>query len=315
MPRGHVFPDFRWIAHLRGEAGLTQDDVAELSGFGRRTISKIENGKPTTAPTLSAIATVLSRSLGRDVTLADLVRAPHGQADRNGALQKPAEFVVAQQILSLHLPSVCGCAARRSPTDLAPELSLDEFAEVPAEEPSPDRGKRIVRLQAVLIDTYSLQFFDEGLTEIGFPYATFGSSISGRSLSHPDAGRKRGRRSTPAASRCGCEAGDPVLRLMLSYTHDRPLVVQNEIEYEGAFRQPNEQRFHADVVFPTDSLSMLIHFPGDRRFAALIGRRRHRSSDCWSPVADQPISLSPGRVAYWRIESPAVGERYELSWQ
>ena len=311
MPRGHVFPDFRWIAHLRGEAGLTQDDVAELSGFGRRTISKIENGKPTTAPTLSAIATVLSRSLGRDVTLADLVRAPNGQSDRYGTPQKPAEFVVAQQILSLHLPSLCCCSARRPSTDFVPELSLDE----PGDEPAPAPGKRVARMQAVLINTYSLQFFDEGLTEIGFPYATFGSSISGRSLSHPDAGRKRGRRSTPAASRCGCEAGDPVLRLMLSYTHDRPLVVQNEIEYEGAFRQPDEQRFHADIVFPTDSLSMLIHFPGDRRFATLTGRRRHRSSDGWLPVADQPISLSPGRVAYWRIESPAVGERYELSWK
>src|SRR5580704_18597110 len=71
MPRGHVFPDFRWIAHLRGEAGLTQDEVALRSGYGRRTISKIENGKPTTAPTLSAIATVLARSLGREVTLYD----------------------------------------------------------------------------------------------------------------------------------------------------------------------------------------------------------------------------------------------------
>ena len=85
MPRGHVFPDFRWIAHLRGEAGLTQDDMAMRSGFGRRTISKIENGKPTTAPTLVAIASVLSRSLGRDVTLTDLISAPGGQANRNGS--------------------------------------------------------------------------------------------------------------------------------------------------------------------------------------------------------------------------------------
>ena len=219
--------------------------------------------------------------------------------------------MVAQQILSLHLPSLCSCTAHQQPIDPLPGLSSDEAAD----ELSPGPGKRIIRSQAVLINTYSLQFFDEGLTEIGFSYATFGSSMSGRSLSHPDAGRKRGRHDTPAVSRCGCEAEDPVMRLMLSYTHDRPLVVQNEIEYEQAFRQPDQQRFYADVVYPTESLSMLIHFPADRRFATLIGRCRRRSSDAWTPAGKAPISLSPGRVAYWHVENPAVGDRYELAWK
>ena len=96
---------------------------------------------------------------------------------------------------------------------------------------------------------------------------------------------------------------------MVSHFPDRPLVVQNEIEYSGGFQQPGEEHFWAEVAYPTESLAMLLHFPGDRRFSTLLGRCQHRASDPWSAVAEQPISLSPGRVAYWRIASPAVGER------
>src|SRR5690242_11979366 len=73
MPRGHVVPDGTRVAKLRGEADLTQCQLAELAGFGLRTIGKIEAGRPTGAATLSAIAIVLGRKLQRRVELGDLL--------------------------------------------------------------------------------------------------------------------------------------------------------------------------------------------------------------------------------------------------
>ncbi|HEX4129840.1 MAG TPA: helix-turn-helix transcriptional regulator [Pirellulales bacterium] len=73
MPRGHVFPAGHVVAVLRGEAGLTQDELAMRAGYGLRTIGKIESSQPTTSPTLAAVATVLSDTLGREVQLADLL--------------------------------------------------------------------------------------------------------------------------------------------------------------------------------------------------------------------------------------------------
>ena len=78
MPRGHVLPDGDRIATLRGEADLTQWQLASESGYGLRTIGKIEDGQPTGASTLSAVATVLSRRLKRPVGMGDLIRRPGG---------------------------------------------------------------------------------------------------------------------------------------------------------------------------------------------------------------------------------------------
>jgi transcriptional regulator with XRE-family HTH domain len=74
MPRAHVLPDGRQIFQLRGEADLTQADLARESGYGLRTIGKIEASQPTRACTLAAVATVLGRRLHRAIVLADLIR-------------------------------------------------------------------------------------------------------------------------------------------------------------------------------------------------------------------------------------------------
>ena len=74
MPRGHVVPDGKAVSTLRGEAGLTQDELAERSGYGLRTISNIESGRRTTAPTLAAVATVLGDCLRRPVEMLDLLQ-------------------------------------------------------------------------------------------------------------------------------------------------------------------------------------------------------------------------------------------------
>ena len=80
MPRGHVISDGRKVAALRGEADLTQWQLAKEAGYGLRTIGKIENGQPTGAGTLAAVATVLSRRLKRPVELGDLMQHTNGTA-------------------------------------------------------------------------------------------------------------------------------------------------------------------------------------------------------------------------------------------
>lgn len=74
MPRGHVISNGRKVAALRGEADLTQSQLAREAGYGLRTIGKIENGQPTGAATLAAVATVLGRRLQRPIRLADLMQ-------------------------------------------------------------------------------------------------------------------------------------------------------------------------------------------------------------------------------------------------
>src|ERR1700722_713711 len=93
MPRGLVVPDPEQITRLRSEAGLTQSELAEHSGYALRTISKIEAGRPTNAATLTAVAGALSRKLRRGVALGDLMlhrpdapgEAVSGRADPNVA--------------------------------------------------------------------------------------------------------------------------------------------------------------------------------------------------------------------------------------
>jgi DNA-binding XRE family transcriptional regulator len=42
------------VAKLRGEADLTQCQLAESAGFGLRTIAKIEGGRPTGQPRVTS---------------------------------------------------------------------------------------------------------------------------------------------------------------------------------------------------------------------------------------------------------------------
>jgi transcriptional regulator with XRE-family HTH domain len=103
MPRGHVLPHGSKIARLRGEAGLTQSDLAELAGFGLRTIGKIEGGQRPVATTLSAVATVLGRKLQRRVTLGDLLLPADGVPEGTVLAADPPGLVVAEIVKVLDL--------------------------------------------------------------------------------------------------------------------------------------------------------------------------------------------------------------------
>lgn len=146
MPRGNVTADGRKVARLRGEAALTQADLAALAGFGLRTICKLESGQATTGLTLSAVATVLSRKLNRPITLADLLQKPPEPSRSEPTL------LVAEQIKVLDLRR--WQSSREHPVELT--------------------------------DHHRFRRIPEDLTEIAFHYGTTGTLLRGRCLSHPD---------------------------------------------------------------------------------------------------------------------------------
>jgi transcriptional regulator with XRE-family HTH domain len=288
MPRGHVLPDRDTIATLRGEAGLTQQSLADRTGYGVRTISKIESGQPTSSSTLAAIAIVLAESLRRPIHLVDLIFQPQSAARSQHS--SGAAIIVGENVKLLELAAPAGSSS--------------------------NNGSGRLPSRAVLVDTFRLRYVPVDLQQIDFYYATSAGTLSGRSLSHPAAACWLSAAEPDQAPRSGSHAADGhVLRIGLAPTaSQRPAVVQNQLEFAGAFDGPEEQRFQTQVVHPTDDLTLLVRFPADRPFAEVRGRCRRTPGGPLLPVARQPLDLVAGRTAYWRIAAPTPGETYQLDW-
>ncbi|HTU23747.1 MAG TPA: helix-turn-helix domain-containing protein [Pirellulales bacterium] len=287
MPRGHVLPDRDTISILRGEAGLTQQNLASRAGYGVRTISKIESGQPTSSSTLAAIAVVLTEELRRPIHLVDLIAQPHSAA--RAVPFVAGALIVAENIKLLDLDPACDGVDAASSTATA---------------------------RSVLIDTFRFRYVPPSLQEIDFYYAAAGHAFSGSSLSHPHGAQWRPveRRRKSAAAANGSPDGHLLHIPLAPEAITRPLLVQNEIEYFGAFQQPAHKRFVAPIVFPTDGLTLIVQFPRDRPYGALRGRVRRSPGGPWLPALELPIALAAGRLAYWRVTAPTPGEEYELNW-
>src|SRR5262249_10978442 len=147
-----VIPNGQQISQLRGEADLTQWQLAQESGYGLRTIGKIEDGQPTGAGTLAAVATVLSRRLKRSIGLSDLIRRL-GEGD------------------------CCQCHAAQPPCLVQEGLKLLDFS---CWRPAP------LESRVLLSDIYRFRRVAGELGTLQFHYATAGPSIEGRCLSHAD---------------------------------------------------------------------------------------------------------------------------------
>ena len=288
MPRGHVLPDRDTIATLRGEAGMTQQKLAERAGYGVRTISKIESGQPTSSSTLAAVAVVLAESLRRPVHLVDLICQP--QSASRGMHSPGGSLIVAENIKLLDLASPAGS----SPSEL------------PCNSPS----------RAVLVDTFRLRYSPTNLSELDFYYATSGEAISGRSLSHPDDARwlPADREHEPLPFRGGPSVGHVLKIELAAGPNGRRLLVQNRVEYFGAFERPQQQQLYAHIVYPTDCLTLLVQFSADRPYSALRGRCRRSPGGPWLTASEQPIDVAAGRMAFWRVAAPTPGETFELAW-
>ncbi|HEY1600284.1 MAG TPA: helix-turn-helix transcriptional regulator [Pirellulales bacterium] len=287
MPRGHVLPEGKTVSTLRGEAGLTQDELAERSGYGLRTISNIESGRRTTAPTLAAVATVLGDCLRRPVEMTDLLRREREGVNTGQALD--GQLIVGENIKLL---------------DLA----------ISSQHTDSKRGEGPPS-QAVLIDTLCVRHLPDSLTEINFYYATAGGVVAGSSLSHPQSAQWLSPSEAAGAHAFAMDDHYQVLRVSVtSPRRQAQPLLQNRVEYADGFTHPQEKWLDAHVAYPTDCLTLLVRLPDDQPYQSLRGLCRRRVAGPWMPTADTPIGIQAGRMVYWRITTPLPGETYHLGW-
>jgi transcriptional regulator with XRE-family HTH domain len=277
MPRAHVVPDGNKLAALRGEADLTQLELARQAGYGLRTIGKIENGQPTGARTLAAAATVLSRRLGRAVTLADLTKRPNGAANGARTMTEDATRLVQEMVRFLDLSDL---AAQRPSTGLS-------------------RAGR-----ALLVDHFRLR----GLParHLCFPYSSLGEQTYGECLSHPGQCHWQEADELPAWNgkpRRGYRLRVEVAPAALAHVP----VICNGVEYLGAFGGESGDVLEVPVLWPTEDLTIMVLFPPARRCRSARGRP--------DGTPTQPVIMPGGKLLHWRISAPPAGTTYRLEWE
>lgn len=283
MPRGHVLPDGHKIAALRGEADLTQWQLAAEAGYALRTISKIESSKPTGASTLAAAATVLSRRLRRPIQLADLIQRFHGDSGE------------------------CICADEATPLVEEAIKFLDLSHSLPAGRNGPSRENRIV-----LFDHYRFSRLPESQAVLTFPYGTIGQCIPGQCLTHPEAGEWYAEPHPSRRSQCTEDCG---IRIDLKKLGAAVRwVFQNRVEYINPFVGQNQECFHADIVYPTRCLSLVALFPTSRPCKSIRASYR-RQGGPFLQLPEGPIRIPDGRMLHWHLPSPALGATYRLEWE
>lgn len=284
MPRGHVLPEGSAIASLRGEAGLTQDQLAERAGYGLRTIGKIEGGHRTTAQTLAAIAAVLSECLGRSISAADLLRARNQRSERSG--ESATEPVVAENVQWL-------------------EISAG----------TQDRSSIASKHHAVLTDTACVRQPPGAARDFSFYYVMNGAVSEVLSLSHPQAAVWNVSHLAPNHQHAiddfdSCH----LLRVSIPGSEENRTIVQNRIVYAGADGLLEQKKFRAVVAYPTESLTVMVRFPVEQPYRVLRGSLRRQIDGELEDAPDQPIDITAGTLAYWRIIAPTPGSTYQLSW-
>jgi len=276
MPRAHVVPDGSKLAALRGEADLTQLELARQAGYGLRTIGKIENGQPTGARTLSAAATVLSRRLGRAISLTDLMKRSNGAA--NGiASTMDREGLLHEMVRYLDLSDL---TARRS-----------------------NHGLPVER-RALLVDHFRFRRLPGQRSTLCFPYASLGERAFGECLSHAG----RWREAAELLSGNGRTRRSYCLQVeMPSSAAAQPPTVCNGIEYVNAFTGETGDALDVPVLWPTEGLTVLVLLPPGRPCRSARGRPDGTSA--------QPVIMPGGKLIHWRINDPPVGTTYRLEWE
>jgi len=278
MPRAHVVPDGDKLAALRGEADLTQLELARQAGYGLRTIGKIENGQPTGAQTLAAAATVLSRRLGRAITLTDLMKRPNGSA--NGMAHVTDGVGLVEEMVRF--------------------LDLSNMAA------HPSRGEH----RSILVDQFRFRRFPAYRSALCFPYGSVAQRAYGECLSHPEQGRwHEVAGPAPLPSEEKPRRGYRMQVDLSAEPAGSGGVVCNGVEYFGAFDGATGDVLDVPVVWPTECLSVLVLFPEPRRCVEVRGVGRRNGA------VVQPLLLPGGKLVHWRVPSPPAGETYQLHWR
>jgi hypothetical protein len=283
MPRGHVLPDGERIAALRGEADLTQWQLAGEAGYGLRTIGKIEDGQPTGAGTLSAVATVLSRRLKRSVSLGDLIRRPGEGA-------------------------CCECCAAQAPCIVQEGVkSLD----LRAWHPVSGNGNG-TESRAVLNDHYRFRRVAPDLASFQFHYTSDGPRIEGTCLSHPEGYEWQ---LVESKTKEGLQANIAYRMRVQREKEDGGQEVHNQITYLNAFRDGRCEWFRTHVVFPTEALSVLALFPEVKRCRSVRGVIRRHPAEPFQETREVPLLFQSGEIVFWRLTTPQQGDTYQLEWE
>jgi transcriptional regulator with XRE-family HTH domain len=276
MPRAHVVPDGDKLAALRGEADLTQLELARQAGYGLRTIGKIESGQPTGAQTLAAAATVLSRRLGRAITLTDLMKRPNG-APNGGTRMLEGIGLVEQMVRFLDL------------SDAAPHRP------------------RAAERRSILVDHFRFTRYPACRSALHFPYGSVAQRAYGECLSHPELGRWH-----EVVDSSYEEQPRRGYRMQIDLSAEpagRGGTVCNGVEYFGAFDGENGAALDVPVIWPTESLTVLVLLPEPRRCAEVRGLARRDSA------VVQPLLLPGGKLIHWHMSSPLAGDTYQLQWR
>lgn len=290
MPRGHVLPDGEKLALLRGEADLTQWQLSREAGYGLRTIGKLEDSRPTGAKTLSAVATVLSRRLNRPIQLADLIQ-------RNGhdllGESRPAEddYLVEEAIKFLDLRH--SCPQQRSGS--APGVAN----------------------RAILWDEYRFRRLPPHHSELSFFYAGNGQCIRGQSLSHAPYAEwidLNGRCLCREAECCPEQSYQLKIDVKTLSRNGRSSF-RNQLEYVHCFDDPASEWFQTSVIYPTESLSLMLLFPAQKPCRAVRGRWKQHPTAPFLAAPDEPVCALDGILVYWRVRFPQVGGTYQLDWR
>jgi len=256
-----------------------------MAGYGLRTIGKIEDGQPTGASTLSAVATVLSRRLKRAITTSDLLQ-----------------------------PSDDGCSCLRrlvEPSCVVQEaVKLLDFSQW---RPAAHNGHAAAESRVVLCDHYRFRKLTAERT-LHFHYASTGPRIDGRCLTHahswlPVTGWAAGGASGPHLNIAY------QLRVELEKTDAGAVEVENRLEYVDAFPAEDGEWFQTHVVFPTESLTLLALLPPHKRCRAATGLVKQHPVEPFSVSPEEPMIQADGRRIFWHLTAPQQGGTYQLEWR
>jgi hypothetical protein len=168
----------------------------------------------------------------------------------------------------------------------------------------------------VLFDRIRFRSLPAGLPELTFHYATTGTCLRGRSLSHPGWEEWHevsdfGSSGEEAAHLRRCFA----LRVALGEAGEAGVEFQNRVEYVDGFSGREGEWFHTHVLYPTECLTLVLLFPPHKPFRAVRGLSRQHPAAPFAATPEQPVGIPPGELAYWRLQSPQMGGMYQIEWR
>jgi hypothetical protein len=171
--------------------------------------------------------------------------------------------------------------------------------------------------KVVLINNFRLKRLKKEPHKIIFRRATTGFGIEGESVTHPE--------NFSWVNVTEREVGlgeDPHLKRRYEMHVDlndlavgASTLVKNKITYINAFQTTNKEWFHTDILFPTQSLTIVLLFPDNKPCKKIRGVYKMETEGFKDYYVSKPVRFLKGRVAYWRIDKPDPGFSYQLEWE